>query len=245
MHDTRLATFEQYRETITEIPDHFDDPRFVIGTHAPRRNWGDMVHEHAQIDGLHSLRQLAEDPQADHDHTPHAYHDEPSLVAKHAGKWIGDVAYPRVGFADPDTTTDLESADRSLIATTFFDAEHVDTSSPHVLDVDEYADVADDVLEQYDPDDHAVFTGAFAPQDSYSFSVDGPFMRAADAVYPASAFTHSTGLSSLNAGKTSLYGSIVIPREHLSSDALDILSGELDEITATQDDEDDSEQVEA
>lgn len=231
MADTRLLDFDGYLDMIEKARDAYDDEdedaHFVIGTHAPRRDWGDMVHDFAQINGLHGLRQLAEDPdQALDEHAvddPSMWHDRPELRSTQGGKFIGDAGFPRAGFADPDTTDDVEHADRTLITTTMYPERAVSPSHPHVLDVDGFKAAARAVLEQYDPGEHAVFVGAFAPNGSFSIQNDGPIHRTGDAAYPANAFANTTGIGSLNSGNTSYYGTIVIAREHLSSDAIDML----------------------
>lgn len=236
MSDVRLLDFDGYENLVREYAEITDEtPYFVVGTSAPRRDFGDLLADYAAMVGDHALLEHARGEYEHEDEldSPSMYLDRVSLESSDGVIRIGDVGFPDYGFVDDVDAQALEQAvDRTLLGASAFPESAVRPEHPAVLSTSAYLETVADLREQYDPDEYAVAVGAFAPVGNYSISNEGGVHRIGDTIFPAYAFSNRSGIASIQKAGTVFYGTTIVPREYLSEDALALIDGDVDEINA-------------
>jgi len=240
----RLVDFDGYESMIDDTTQAYDDDRtyFVVGTHAPERDFSEMLTEYLELAfgsrTPHDLLERARNGLEDTDlETPSHYHDDPEIDDDGLVKRLGDVAYPVASFDDDVDSDVFPGVDTTLLGTIMLPEHAVDPAHPNVFSPAEYIDVFRDVVDEYDPGEHVVYTGAFAPAGSWSIKADHGVFRVGDSLYNADAFANSTGTSSVNKAQTMFYGTTVVPRTLMSKEALEVVDGERDEVVSHRDDD--------
>lgn len=240
-----ILDFDGYEDMIGQSADLEDPGHFVIGTQAPQRDWSDLVYQFGEAafgqntprDFLERARNGFEDLGFE---APSMYLENPEKTSRDGVKRIGDAVFPGYGFADETDDDPLEAFDTTLIGTLAAPESVVRPEHPAVHTPAEYLDVFRDVVADYDPDEYAVFIGAFSPEGNYGIMNEGAIHRVGDTIVPADAFKSSTSIGGVQQANQFFYGTSIVPRSILSTDALELVDGERDSIEPDDTDQDEA-----
>lgn len=231
----RLVDFDGFENMIEQTTELEDPAHFVIGTQAPVRDWSELVEQFLDLAfGSNIPRDLLDRarsgfPESDFE-APSMYLENPEKTSIGGVNRIGDAAFPGYAFGDETDDDPLETFDTTLIGTLNAPESVVRPEHPAVHTPAEYIDVFRDVVDEYDPAEYAVFVGAFAPAGDYSIMNEGAIHRVGDTIVPADAFKNQVGIDGVGKANQFFYGTTIVPRSILSTDALELVDGERDEI---------------
>lgn len=231
--DVLALDWEGFRELVEGFETETDDTYYVvIGDHTPRREWREVIGESLSIQGLPHARTVDEFVDAlDEDATPSHLHDAPEPELEDGGVYFGDFGYPDYGFMDEGTTA-LEHADTQLVGSYLFPETAVDPMHHAVWTLDQYREHVDQLEAEYG-DDRVVFVGTFAPRGTYGTLAVGGDYELGSTRFPPGAFT-GDGVSPLHASNLALAGTVIVPRENVADDVLELADGERDNLAPPQ-----------
>jgi len=237
----RLLNIEGYRDLITQVDEHHDTARFVLGTPTERASWATLLEDGyaaldeaiAEVDqgvrvDLDTLCDIAPDEPPGQVHA--AFRTEPERDG--AVMRFGPFIYPRWVFADD--VGDLGGCDPQFAAVGLADAEHVDERHHAVLTPDQFDDLVADIAAQY-ATERAVVIGGFSTGRSFAMADEDSVQSIDGLTWPAGAFAGS-GIGGAGVGTLSstFLGTLLCDPSLLTADARAFARGEVDRIEASE-----------
>lgn len=218
--DLRLRSLEGFADDIQALDDDRDDYRVVIGDIAPCKSTTDL-RERLEFEDAFVVGTDTPEP------TTEAVEDG------HCARYV-DYQYPDFAFdADLTETNPLDTADAQFAGTHFFPTERLDTSHHRVLEFGEFYDVFQRVIDTVDdPTEYAAMTGYFNPAGGeWSIISEGAFFRLHSVAFPRG-ISPDDDATLLRKANMAFSGLLIVPRDVLSEQALDVVEGTALEATA-------------
>lgn len=229
----RAIDFDGYLDIVDQlVTDVFTEPHYwVTGTLAPTRDWEDLIDV---IDGVVGLRTFTR-PEEDwedwnpYEDLPDRFHAEIPMDVNDGVKQFANWKYPSWAFVDEESTEDIERADAQLAGVAAFPEDAVRTEDHRVLSPAEYMERIEALQDHYG-DEYILMTGVFSPPGGgFSIQDSESVHRIGMNTFPAGVFANS-GISSIKSAKTTLGGALILRRDDVTSDVLDIVDGEAEEV---------------
>lgn len=142
---------------------------------------------------------------------------------------VADFVYP--GEIVDDPTDALDDANDALVTSGFTAEEYLDASADVVFSPSEYKRVAREVASEYD--DPVFVVGIWSPGRDYRMTgnaENGKPRRLSRMAYPERAFDTAKGCEPLQKMSLTIQGTVVVERSQLSTEAIEFVAGERDEL---------------